>query len=230
MKLRPYLIAAALLPIVAACSPGAAEYTENEAPHNLVLDNASSHVGVRFAPGSSQLSPGAAAQLRALAASGRIAPSDHVTIAASGGPGLAASRVAHIADLLLPYRIIVSAAPAGGVPANYAIVQTARYLVTLPGCPNWSRVSSDAFSNTVNSNFGCATAVNLGESVASPAELAEGRPVGLADAVPAAAAVQRYEADKVISPSALSIGTIATPSSSGSGAGATGAGTAGTGP
>jgi hypothetical protein len=60
--------------------------------------------------------------------------------------------------------------------------------------------------------------------------LAEGRPVGAADAIPAAAAVQRYQADKVQLPSATALTSIAAASTGATGSGATGAGTAGSQP
>src|ERR1019366_6262420 len=99
----------------------------------------------------------------------------------------------------------------GDVPANRAIIETGRYLVSLPPCPNWSKWPPDDFTNTLASNFGCATVTNLGHMVASPADLAQGRPVGLADAIPAAAAVQRYQGDKVVLPAAVSLRPIAAP-------------------
>jgi hypothetical protein len=66
--------------------------------------------------------------------------------------------------------------------------------------------------------------------VASPADLAEGRPLGLADAIPAAAAVQRYQSDKIVLPSETAIGPISGGSAGPTGSGATGAGTAGSAP
>ena len=146
-----------------------------------------------------------AARLRALAASGGIAPSDNVTVAAAGSPGLAAARFDTIAAELLRYRVIANAGMLGAVPPNRAILATGRYLVTLPPCPNWSKQASLDFTNSVSSNFGCATAVDFGQSVASPTDLAEGRPLGLTDAIPAAAAVQRYEKDAITLPAATAL-------------------------
>jgi pilus assembly protein CpaD len=230
MKLQPCLVGVALLLALAACRPGAAEYTESEAPKTLALDNATASIAVRFLPGSSRLLARDAARLRALAGSGGIAPSDRVTVAAAGRPALAAARFNTIATELLHYRIVASEGPLAGVPANRAIIETERYLVGLPPCPNWSKLSPLGFANAHASNFGCATATNLGLMVASPADLAEGRPLGFADAIPAAAAVQRYQGDKVLVPSATSLGPIAASSTGATGSGATGAGTAGSAP
>src|SRR5579885_2222504 len=169
MKLHPILAGIGILLALAACRPGAAEYTEAEAPKGLTLDDASKSTAVAFAAGSGKLLPRDAARIRALAESGAIAPSDRVTVAASGPPALAAARVATIAAALLPYHITVSGRSAIDVPANRAVIDAERYLVTLPACPNWSKQASLDFTNTLSSNYGCATAVNLGLSVARPA-------------------------------------------------------------
>jgi pilus assembly protein CpaD len=230
MKLYPRVATAAILLALAACRPGVAEYSEVEAPKQLTLDNASTRIDVRFAPGSSQLLAGDAARLRRLAAGGNIAPSDRVIVSAAGGPGLAAARFETIAAELLHYRVVATQLPGGTVPANRAIVQTGRYLVTTPPCPNWSKASATDFTNTASSNFGCATATNFARMVASPADLAEGRPLGLADAIPAAAAVQRYQSDKVVLPTGAAVGPIAGSAAPPPGTGASGAGTAGSAP
>jgi pilus assembly protein CpaD len=142
---------------------------------------------------------------------------------------LANTRFAAISAELLRYGIIASQTNmAGGLP-DRAIIQSGRYMVTLPACPNWSKQPSLGFTNTLSSNFGCATATDLGMMVAYPADLAQGRPRGYADAIPEAAAVQRYEADKVVLPSAASLGPIAGTSAGPTGGG-TGAGSAGSQP
>lgn len=211
MKLHSRLLAGAVLLALAACRPGAAEYTDVEAPRNLTLDNASAQLTVRFAPGSSRLLASDAARLRAMAASGGIAESDRVSVAVAGSPALAAARFETIAADLLRYRIVASPRPVASLPPNHAVIESTRYLVTLPTCPNWSKQSQLGFSNTAASNYGCATAVNLGLSVAYPADLIEGRPVALADGIPAANAVQRYLAEKVLLPIPATVGPVAAP-------------------
>jgi type IV pilus biogenesis protein CpaD/CtpE len=98
------------------------------------------------------------------------------------------------------------------VPRDSAIVEIGRYLVTAPRCPNWSGPASSDFGNVHYSNFGCATATNLGQVVASPADIASGQPLGLVAGQPAAAAVNRYNTDKVVLPTANSALPIAAPS------------------
>src|SRR5437763_562879 len=136
MQRLVHIIATALLVLgMTAC---ASQYTETEAPKDLRLDEANTRVEVRFAPGSAHLVAGDAARLRQLVARGGLAAADPVTVTAGGPPELASARFETIAALLLPYRIVASDRPAGGVLANRAVVQSSRYLVSLPPCPNWS--------------------------------------------------------------------------------------------
>jgi pilus biogenesis lipoprotein CpaD len=71
-----------------------------------------------------------------------------------------------------------------------------RYLVTLPGCPDWSRRSGTDFANLPHSNFGCATQTNLGLMVAEPRDLLRGRTLGPADGIHQAEGVVRYREGK----------------------------------
>ena len=208
MNMHPFPIVVTILLALAACRPGPAEFTKSEAPNRLRLDDASVRVDVRFAAGSARLLPGDAQKLRAMAASGVIAPNDRVQVAMGGGPGLVAARLDTIAAELVPYGIIVTALPLAGAPANLAIVEVGRYLVTLPPCPNWSKDPADPFTNTVGINFGCATSSNIGRMAASPCDLVSARPVGPTAGQPAVSAVGRYLTDKVELPSATAVGPI----------------------
>jgi pilus assembly protein CpaD len=227
MKMHQRLLTAALFLGLAGC---AAQYTDSEFPKQVRLDDAGARVDVGFAPGSSRLFARDVARLRALAATGAIAPSDRVVVLAGGPPGLAAARFETIAAALLPYNVVAVQGPLAPLAPNRAIVESQRYLVTLPQCPNWSKYPPLGYTNTHASNFGCTTAVDLALMVANPADLAEGRPLGPADANPAVSAVQRYQTDKVQLPSAASLSGFAASTAGPTGAGATGAGTAGTGP
>jgi pilus assembly protein CpaD len=200
MKMHPYPMVVAIVLVLAACRPAATEWTESEAPNRLRLDDAAVSVNVRFAAGSAYLLPADAQRLRAMAATGTISASDRVSVAVGGGPGLAEARRDAISAALLPYGIVTSPLPLAGVPANHAVVQVGRYVVTLPPCPNWSKPAGTDFTNSFASNFACATQTNLGQMVASPADLVSGQPLGPAAGPPAVAAVQRYMTDKVKPP------------------------------
>jgi pilus assembly protein CpaD len=215
------MLALGLALLVGACAP-VTTYTDAEAPKQLKLDSATSQLDVRFAPGSASLSAADTARLSRLAATGGIGPADRVIVAAAGGTTLADQRVASVASVLLPYGVVVNAAPIGQVPANHAAIEVTRTLVTLPACPNWSKPSNPDFGNQPSSNFGCATETNLGLMVANPSDLASGLPAGPAAGKPAAAAVGRYLNDKVQLPTANTALPVAVQSAP---SGAPGAGT-----
>jgi pilus assembly protein CpaD len=181
---------------LAACSPGAAEYTKAEAPNRLQVEGATSTVELAFAPGSARLAGGAARRLDQLVATGAIHPADRVTVAAAGPPGLAAAREAEVQRELLRWGVAANAQPLPAVSPNRAIVTIGRYAVILPPCPNWSQPRANDFTNAPPSNFGCATAVNLG-LMANPADLVGGRQLAPAEGQVAAAAVGRYLNDVV---------------------------------
>ncbi len=67
-----------------------------------------------------------------------------------------------------------------------------RYVVTLPGCPDWTGRPGVTFNNTTSSNFGCATATNLGLMVADPGDIVAGRHPGLMDGEFIARSIERY--------------------------------------
>ena len=67
-----------------------------------------------------------------------------------------------------------------------------RYVVTLPGCPDWTGRPGVTFNNTPSSNFGCATATNLGLMVADPGDIVAGRHPGLMDGEFVARSIERY--------------------------------------
>jgi pilus assembly protein CpaD len=182
---------------LAACAPGAAEYTKVEAPDRLQVEGGATTVAVAFAPGSSRLSAVSASELDRLVASGAVRPPDRVWIAAAGSPALAAGREAAVASELLRWGIVAEARSLPAVARDRAVVTIGRFAVRLPPCPNWSQPRANDFTNAPPSNFGCATAVNLGLMVANPGDLVGGRHLALADGKPAAAAVDRYLNDQV---------------------------------
>jgi pilus assembly protein CpaD len=218
-----------------ACVPPAADYTESEWNKNLRLDAAPAQLTLGFQPGSSHILPGDLARLRAIAASAGIVPSDRVAVAVAGAPSLAAARFEAVAASLLSYGIVASPAALIPAPPDAAVIRRERYVVTVPPCPDWSKPAAGAgdFTNSASSNFGCASATNLGLMVATPADLIEARQVALTDAHPAAEAVNNYRLGKVQLPVAANIGPIAAPANptlaapgtgtSGSGAGGSGA-------
>lgn len=87
--------------------------------------------------------------------------------------------------------------PVQGLGPNGAQVIVGRYVVIPPACPNFSKPASSDYNNMPSSNFGCATATNLGAMVANPGDLVAGRSLGPADANVVGGAVERYRNDAV---------------------------------
>jgi len=219
MKFRLYPVSVALLLALAAC---VAEYSKSEAPNELRVDGTETRREVAFAAGSAYLPSGELRKIDQWVLGGSIRPADRVQIAAAGPPGLAERRAAAISSELLRYGIVATALPIDTVPANRAVVSIGRYAVTLPTCPNWSQSLRYEFTNALSSNYGCANATNLGLMVASPADLASGRPFTGIDGQPAVGAVQNYLNDKVKKPQA----PTASPFASSGGGGDSGGGAA----
>ena len=71
-----------------------------------------------------------------------------------------------------------------------------RHIVTPPACPDWTSQPQADWTNRPPSQFGCATAANLGLMVADPGDLVQGRPAPLWDGDAATLAVQRYRTGK----------------------------------
>jgi pilus assembly protein CpaD len=199
---RCFAAAGALLAI-AACQPLPASYTAAEAPKSIGMSNATAHFALRFAAGSARLLPVDAARLHAWAVGGMIAPSDRIAVAASGPPALADARAATISRELLRHGIVAEPVASVGLPPNRAVIDSVRYLVTLPPCPDWSKSPDGDFTNTPPSNFGCATAENLAMMVANPADLVARRGLAPANGGLAATAVEHYEQGTVPQPSSV---------------------------
>jgi pilus biogenesis lipoprotein CpaD len=196
-----------------ACGPPPADYTESEWPKTLRLDPAPAQLALGFAPNSSRILPGDLARLRAIVASGGIVPSDRVLVGVAGPSSLASARFDAVAASLLPYGIVPGRDALAPAAPDTAVIRRERHVVTLPKCPDWSKPAAGAggFTNTASSNLGCAAAVNLGLTVAQPADLVEARQLGSTDARPAVDAVNRYRLGKVELPAAAKIGPVAVP-------------------
>ena len=96
-------------------------------------------------------------------------------------------------------------AHSGGESLHHGVrVLVGHYLVKVPDCPARIRLPGSGPSNEPDSNFGCATAVNLSRMVADPTDLQQGRSLAPGDAQVLSAAVRRYWEDKVKDPVAPS--------------------------
>ena len=70
-------------------------------------------------------------------------------------------------------------------------------LVRLPECGDWSKESSHDMTNSVHSNYGCATQRNFALMIANPADLVAPRIIGLRDAARSNLVIQLYRAGEV---------------------------------
>jgi len=188
---------------VAGCGDSQPEWSKAQAPKQNRVSVAKQEHIVRFAHGRAELSPAEAAQLADFLGNQAAQSSSGATISvgpATGPSGIGNSRERTIRDALARrgYRqidVIHTGSDTGG--ANQVAVVVNRYVVTTPRCPDFSKAPEYNYTNTTGSNFGCASAHNLGVMVADPADLARGRPTGAQDGTQAVLGVQRYRTGKV---------------------------------
>lgn len=156
---------------------------------------------VAFAPADDRLDGATRERLDAFMARADVGYGDDVWViaaepATAEGARIADRRRATVVAYLAHRRIEARPAEAGfGIavpPPDAVAVMVRRYVVTLPGCPDWTGRPGRSFNNTVSSNWGCATATNLGLMVANPADLVSGRHPGLMDGSLGALATERY--------------------------------------
>jgi pilus assembly protein CpaD len=186
-----HLLTAAVLALSSGCAPAVHQWQTVEAPKTLKVDFQRLRHMVVFAPGGATLPPAESARLLAFLADAELDASDRVYLVASPYDRFAQARRTRLAELLARrgYRSESrAAAPAGIGPAagdrtplaggDEVAIEVERFVVVPPPCPNWSKPSGTDFGNTPSSNFGCATATNLGLMVAQPRDLVVGRVPG----------------------------------------------------
>jgi len=216
-----------LLLALAACDTPAEQWQAVEAPNTNTVEFVRLAHSVRFAPGAASLAPPEARRLIAFIDESEIAGGEDVYFEAAAMDALAQKRQTAI-RLLLSRRgirtvaLTASAVPSGQRRADEVALQIERYVVTPPACPNWSKTPGGDPTNSVGSNFGCATTTNLGLMVAEPRDLLIGRKPGPADAEVAVRAIQNYRSGKSTAVPAELTGQT-TPSASASGPGASAA-------
>jgi len=110
----------------------------------------------------------------------------------------------------------------GGPPGQAVSVVVSRFVVSLPGCPDWSG-ERFTYNNVPTSNWGCANAINLGRMIARPEDLVRGRAPGAFDGELGARSVELYRKGETKPLTQESVGPIesqqqsTSPSSSGQG-------------
>jgi pilus assembly protein CpaD len=93
---------------------------------------------------------------------------------------------------------VVQAEPTNDKSTGDEIVVFAQTVAVLPpDCPGYNTPITLDYEWRPETKLGCANAVNLGLMVANPGDLAQGRPIGPADAEAQALAIQRYRTGAV---------------------------------
>lgn len=199
-------LSGALSGALAACAPSLqnSQWSGAESPkENQVLYLRQTY-DVRFEAGKDTLSPAEQQRLSAFLAREEVGLNDEITLAAGSGGGkeqnLGSRRAASVAGYLRALNLKPAADTAAGAPADHVTVVVGRYVVVPPQCPDWRKPSEDDPANTPSSNFGCATATNLGLMVADPRDLVSGKTPSGSDAEHNALAVQRYREGRIKMP------------------------------
>ncbi len=201
VRLLGAVVALALL--TAGCGTDATPWSSAASPKANRLELVHLDHDVAFAQSSVQMDRPALDSLEAFLARNQIGYGDRVYVVASADhPNPIATRRAQgIAQYLNRQGLdpmVLPSAEWAGAPAPGAIrVLVHRFVVNTPNCPDWRKPAHADYANTVASNFGCATAVNLGMMVADPHDLVQGHDEGDAEGEREAAAVKRYRDGKI---------------------------------
>lgn len=180
MLKRTALLATALAPALLLGACGGTLNRGLESVHQPVVSR-SDYVfdvntnGTVLAPGEQQRLAGWMASLR-LGYGDRISVDDPNPYG-SGVRDQVSAEVAHYGLLLSDDRPVTGAP----VPEGSVRIVVTRMKASVPGCPDFSRVSQPEFNSNTSSNQGCAINANLAAMVANPADLVRGQPGADAD-------------------------------------------------
>jgi len=202
---RPLLFVAALL--AQGCTPDTSRWSPAEAPKDNRVDFVTLSHEVHFAANSTTPAAEEEQGLASFLSQAELGYGDQVTVDAGPKRGeasadaLAARRMEAVTAMLRHMRVV--AAPAsrpsveGALARDAVVVTVGRYVVTSPRCPDFSKPEADDYTNTPQSNYGCATNTNLGLMVANPADLVHGTPTTAADGEFSSRGIQRYRSGDV---------------------------------
>lgn len=203
--------------VLASCAPRTNYWSPSESPKRNVVRWAEFHHPVRFAANSAE--PARTENEMLVRFLDRIGRGQGVRISlasANGGNArLGLQRETALADFLRDqgFQVALGSAERSRTAApNSVRVTVGRYIAKPPACPDWSKEATGDPANRVTSNFGCATATNLGLMVADPGVLVRGTDIGPADAEAVAAGVKSYREGKQeeaapVTPLSISVGT-----------------------
>jgi pilus assembly protein CpaD len=199
-NVAPILIVVGILSLAGCNTPtpssglGPAEISNAVPPKRTHVELVALDHDVDFARGAKTVTASEVAGLSNFLRDNAVGEGDSVTVAGPNAASTlaAARRAAVLAELRMLH---VHAVPATvTAPVSSAVrVHVDHVVVTAPQCPDWSKAEADNPDNSSSSNFGCATEANLAAMVANPADLARGRPSGVADGAALARGVELYQ-------------------------------------
>jgi len=176
-------------------------FTDREgvrAPHKATANKISYSHTVEFNARDSRLSVDERERLDAFLAKVSVKPRDNFILLGGGDNGRLAERRRATVRAFMELREVKTNTPATPLTStditDTVRVLISRYVVTLPRCPDMSDDPTSSRSNQPYSNFGCATAANLGLMIARPEDLAKGRNMGAADGEYMVRSIQAYRA------------------------------------
>ena len=189
-------LAIPLLAGLGGCVPSTMNWSPAESPKTVKVDAVRFAYDVDFDGTAVALNPQSRAALASFLRQNVVSRGDDIIIAApiDGSDGaLAKRRAKAVADALKSSGLAAAVVPVADGPVTINVI---RYVVTPPACPDWSKPAERDHGNSVHSNFGCATATNLGAMVARPRDLVEGRDPGPYDGHVLARGVTAYRDGK----------------------------------
>jgi pilus assembly protein CpaD len=196
---RPILAASGLALLVAGGLAGCATPPSQplqperttEAPNAIEVTTTHRTLAVHFDPGRQDPRVQDIAALNVLLATGDVVPGDLVRIERAASP-LAELRARGLAAALARQGLKPTLGAPGGAPEGELHLIVDHAVATVPACPNWTKPPGNDFDNTMHSDYGCASAVDLAAMVADPRDLVEGRPLAPVVGDVAIFAINRY--------------------------------------
>lgn len=166
-------------------------------PHGVVVTFVKRTLAVHYAPGAESPDASQIAALNILFATGDLGRGDVVVIERAPSQLAQAPAVALLSGLSRE-GLIVSLTVSASEPEGELRLQIEHAVATAPDCPNWTKPPGNDFDNTLHSDFGCATAMNLAAMVANPRDLLAGQAMGGVVGDAAVAAMHSYRKGKVV--------------------------------
>lgn len=193
------IIAVILMTLVTACAPEMSSWSPEQSVKRNDIRWITFHHQVRFENSSAELSDAERARLHRFLARHDAGYGDRIRVGSRANPviGLdirhASRREATVTAELRRLEFkpgLLPEGPAGTDSDDSILIEIGRHVVVPPDCPDWTKRADGDPANRRSSNFGCATAVNLGLMVADPGDLMRGRTAGPADG---AVGARRYK-------------------------------------